>query len=338
MHTILLPLDGSDLALQAMPYARLLAHCLNARLVLVHVVLEQEIRSLLKQDLNMPIYAGGSHENIWQREEEIYARLRQQGEVYLQQIAATLQDEGFPVMMDVRFGAPATCILDAATTYAATLITMATHGYGGLRRWALGSVTDRVVQSTTTPVLVVRGYRHISRTLPNQPTIRRILVPLDGSPLSEQALPVAGMLAQACSAEVRLFQAVFPISSAMYPTDLFLDTPPDPADITASICRGAGQYLQHIADTLDLAGAGTVTFHATVGHPAEAILIEAEQHHADLIVMATHGYGGIQRWTLGSVADKILHATMTPVLMVRARHMQVADTGEAEAQAQPSQS
>lgn len=62
-----------------------------------------------------------------------------------------------------------------------------------------------------------------------------------------------------------------------------------------------------------------VQSHVQIGAPAEMIIAVAEQIHADLIAMATHGYTGFKRWTLGSVADKVLHATPTPLLLVRAR-------------------
>jgi nucleotide-binding universal stress UspA family protein len=59
---------------------------------------------------------------------------------------------------------------------------------------------------------------------------------------------------------------------------------------------------------------------ALIGYPAEVIVDEAERRHASLIVMATHGYSGLRRWTLGSTADKVLHSTRTPLLMIRATH------------------
>src|SRR6266508_3328482 len=55
------------------------------------------------------------------------------------------------------------------------------------------------------------------------------------------------------------------------------------------------------------------------GHAAEVIIDEAARRGADLIVMATHGYSGLRRWAMGSVADKVLHATRTPLVLVRAR-------------------
>jgi nucleotide-binding universal stress UspA family protein len=62
-----------------------------------------------------------------------------------------------------------------------------------------------------------------------------------------------------------------------------------------------------------------VTPVAVNGFPAETIIDEAVRRGVDLIVMATHGYSGIKRWALGSVADKVLHATRTPLLLVRAQ-------------------
>jgi nucleotide-binding universal stress UspA family protein len=62
-----------------------------------------------------------------------------------------------------------------------------------------------------------------------------------------------------------------------------------------------------------------VTPLAVIDFAAEAIIDEAARQHADLIVMATHGYSGLKRWALGSVADKVLHATTTPLVLVRAQ-------------------
>jgi nucleotide-binding universal stress UspA family protein len=56
-----------------------------------------------------------------------------------------------------------------------------------------------------------------------------------------------------------------------------------------------------------------------IGYPAEVIVDEARRREVDLIVMATHGYSGLKRWALGSVADKVLHTTQTPLLLVRVK-------------------
>ena len=64
--------------------------------------------------------------------------------------------------------------------------------------------------------------------------------------------------------------------------------------------------------------ASRVLTRAIIGYPAEVIIDEAREMDVDLIVMATHGYSGLRRWALGSVADKVLHATTTPLILVRA--------------------
>jgi nucleotide-binding universal stress UspA family protein len=66
------------------------------------------------------------------------------------------------------------------------------------------------------------------------------------------------------------------------------------------------------------AEAPRVLTRAIIGYPAEVIIDEAREMDVDLIVMATHGYSGLRRWALGSVADKVLHATTTPLILVRA--------------------
>jgi nucleotide-binding universal stress UspA family protein len=91
------------------------------------------------------------------------------------------------------------------------MIAMATHGYSGLKRWALGSVTDKVVHATSTPVFIARG------AAPERaPALKRILVPLDSSALARQALPLATQLARSARAELLLLQAVAPTIEA-YP-------------------------------------------------------------------------------------------------------------------------
>jgi nucleotide-binding universal stress UspA family protein len=175
---------------------------------------------------------------------------------------------------------------------------MTTHGYSGLRRWAVGSVTDKVIQRAVQPVFILpSGGDRL--TPPDR--LRRILVPLDGSDFARQALPVALDLATAAAAEVILLSAVEP--PAQSPGALIV------------MRNEAAQELQRVA--IGCAAQTAVRTEVVVGYPAEAIVDEAARIEADLIVMATHGRGGIRRWALGSIADKVLHATSTPLLLVR---------------------
>ena len=102
-----------------------------------------------------------------EREYQTLASRTQHAEGYLDTHAALLHGQGIEIEIDVRCGPAAEVIVEAAESPDISLIAMATHGYSGLRRWALGSVTDRVVHATAKPVLVVRG----AKPIPAEPII-----------------------------------------------------------------------------------------------------------------------------------------------------------------------
>jgi nucleotide-binding universal stress UspA family protein len=205
-------------------------------------------------------------------------------------------------------------IIEAAESPDISMIAMATHGYSGLRRWALGSVTDKVLHATATPVFVVRG----AKPAPVEPvTFRHVMVPLDGSSLAAQALPLAADLAERARAELLLVQAVA-ASIETYPSVAPLGRPDlMPSEMLRMLRTRAGQQLEQQAAMLRDRGL-PVAAHVVNGHAAEAIIDEAARQSVDLLVIATHGYSGLKRWALGSVTDKVLHAATTPVLLVRA--------------------
>src|SRR5262249_34693582 len=132
---------------------------------------------------------------------------RRHAEGYLGSYAVMLQSGEVCVDFEVRLGNPAEQITAVAEEQHAALIALATHGYSGLKRWTLGSVTDQVSQATTTPVFVVRSAEQAHA---GEVAFNRILVPLDGSLLAKQALPFATELAAAAHAELTLLQAVAP--------------------------------------------------------------------------------------------------------------------------------
>ncbi|KPV51722.1 hypothetical protein SE17_19590, partial [Kouleothrix aurantiaca] len=165
---------------------------------------------------------------------------------------------------------------------------------------------------TETPMLLVRGNE---RMLSPERAIRRILVPLDGSVCARQALPLAVDLAAQAKAELTLLSVVTPP---------YLQTPEVMGaylqyDEALEVVRGRlgdelGGYKQVLAEH-----GVTVTPMAVSGLPGEAIVDEAIDLCADLVVMATHGASGLRRWALGSVADKVLHSITVPLLLVRAK-------------------
>jgi nucleotide-binding universal stress UspA family protein len=311
MKTLLIPLDGSALAEQALPYAQPLAQALGARIRLLHVVTEIDAHNPLAYDISTLYAMGEVVAAQQQRYRESWDTIREYAQGYLASQAIRLKDEGFDVEFDVRFGSAPETIVEVAEQQAA-LVLMATHGYSGLRRWALGSVTDRVVQSASTPVLVVRG----GSPAPAKPVLKRVLTPLDGSPFAQQALPLAVELATCAGAELELLRALPPLTEAnpAYPLDR-AEMAENNLDVKREYAR---VELGEHAATLGAADLAITTVVAT-GHAAEVIVDEAARRQIDLIVMATHGRGGVRRWALGSVADKVLHATTTPLLLVRAK-------------------
>jgi len=313
MKTILVPLDGSALAEQALPYVQTLATLLDARVRLLTAIVDDQHEGLMAEGMMVSYRVIDPLMRQREREQQSLTRLIQQAESYLDSQAVPLRGHGIDVESDVRCGPAADMIIEAAEGLDIAMIAMATHGYSGLRRWALGSVTDRVVHATATPVFIVRG----ATAAPVDPiTFKRVMVPLDGSPLAAQALPLAADLAARARAELLLLQAIAPIEA--FPSIAPIGRPDlMPSEMVRMLRARAAQQLDEQAALLRDRSLPVAT-HVASGHAAEVIIDEAARQSADLIVMATHGYSGIKRWALGSVTDKVLHAATTPLLLVRA--------------------
>lgn len=319
MKTMLVPLDGSQLAEQILPFVRLLAPLMHAEVHLLRVVsdtgLEEEENPFFANVAAAYGYGAEHSMKILERNQRaVWERLREEAEGYLTARAEQLRADGLEVRFDAMIGPPAEMILDAANADHISLLAMATHGYGGLRRWALGSVTDRLVHTSPAPMLVVRGREH---ALADLPPFRRILVPIDGSDLSQKALPMAIDLACLTRADLVLVRAITPMVEAYPGTTLSGHMLSPDGEVLEMLRADAHYQLEQIAARIQAPDVH-ITLDVLYGYPAEVIVEEAQRHETDLIVMATHGYSGLRRWALGSVADKVLHATATPIVLVRA--------------------
>jgi nucleotide-binding universal stress UspA family protein len=317
MNTIVVPLDGSELATQVIPYVRTLATQMSASVVLVNIVSTTQRKQFFRHhpELMWTTDEAPLNEDPATRgepDERMMDLIRKETETHFDPLIQSLRRERIDVELQVQFGSPETCILEVSRQKQATMIAMVTHGYSGIRRWAIGSITDRIVHNATIPVLVVRG----SHTPPSvqKPPIRNILVPLDGSEFSKRALPTASTIAARARAKMHLTYVLPPVSDQ--PALVRVVVSQESFEKSLEKTRiWAEDYLNQTAEELRKKGL-QVSTHVTSGHTAEKIIDEAEQHHSDLIVMATHGYSGIQRWSLGSVTDKVLHATTTPLIIV----------------------
>jgi len=137
--------------------------------------------------------------------------------------------------------------------------------------------------------------------------VKRILVPLDGSPLAETALPAALELARTSGGAVLLLRTIeVPAPS------------PEPGPVRLEVAREAERYLDDVARRLRGEGARDVAVALWQGSAGQAIVTAADRHDVDMIVMTTHGRTGLQRDCFGSVAEAVLRGTGRPVLVVRA--------------------
>lgn len=297
MYTkILIPLDSSQTAEQVLPYLQwLLAP--QGELHLVSVV-----------EPNMYAYALASQEAAIH--DKLQAVVHDDLENYLTVVSATLQKQGYHVQTWVARGDAAHAIADAATKINADLIAMTTHGRTGLARWALGSVADRVIQIAQQPIFLVR----IDGEASSAYQIRQILMPLDGSPLAEEALGHAEQIAQQTGATLHLLRVVEPLSS--WQKTILNEQGYTEQALAEERCAEAHRYLAQVHERLQAAHLETRS-QVYTGAAADAILALLAKEPIDLIVMSTHGLSGYSRWVYGSVASKVLHNAHCPLLLLR---------------------
>jgi nucleotide-binding universal stress UspA family protein len=280
---ILVPLDGSAVAEQALPLAVGLARRAGAALDLVRVHV---------------LYALADPGAAWlPYDPSEDAAVREQELTYLTEVAQRCRGQtSGPVSCAVGNGLTADGILERARETAADLIVMTTHGAGPVSRAFLGSTADELVRRAPVPVLLTRP-RRPAPDAAGEPAVRRILIPLDGSPASELILRPALALARLAGASCTLFHVAEPSTSA------------------ADQVGPARDYLAALVRRLP-GQAPEVRTRVVVGrHAATCILEEARGY--DLIALATHGRGGLKRLLLGSVADKVLRGAGAPLLLAR---------------------
>jgi nucleotide-binding universal stress UspA family protein len=248
-------------------------------------------------------------------EDATTAQLEAEANDYLDGLVAQLKEEGLNARQAVRRGPAAEAILDYAAQVDADQIVMATHGYSGIKRWTHGSVAERVLLAARVPLLLIRVQEQDLTGDWRRPVrCRRILVPLDGSGVAEQILPPVVQIAQAMSAKLLLFQVPIIHASGWMTGEWYLPI----QGVLDSAETVAQSYLSAVAGRLADQGLDVITA-TSIGSVANCIVEYAEASGADLIAMCTHGRTGLARWALGSVADRVLRAGGTPILLVRAQ-------------------
>jgi nucleotide-binding universal stress UspA family protein len=148
---------------------------------------------------------------------------------------------------------------------------------------------------------------------PEDAMYKKILLPLDGSPLSESALPYARFLATALHVPVELLHAIDPDIIALCGSPRYVSSEQSLAE---SLTDRNLRYLAKVESLFP--EPARVSCSVAVSRAEELILAKARTEPSTLIVMATHGYSGIRRWLLGSIAEKVLHGATNPLLLIRA--------------------
>lgn len=302
---IAVPLDGSVLAEEALPFAVELANRFSSSIVLVAVLdrVEATGPDTLKVLEGAGIWTGVPKIDL----EPAPERLRN----YLQKVTGRLNFEG-QVTQVVREGDSASEIVSAATDERADLIVMTTRGRTGIARGLLGSVADRVVHSSRIPTLLVRSGKAKRRSQAS--TVKHVILPLDGSEHAEAGIPHTRALAKAYDAEIVLVRVVStPVAayvSEPYPyPHAYYDT------VRAELMEGAEIYLKRVSTRVKRGGY-TVRSIALHGSASEQIVDIAKGEKDAIVVMTTRGHTGFQRWVLGSVADAVIQSATVPVLLV----------------------
>lgn len=300
LRSLLVPLDGSEFSERTLPLARGLARATGATLHLAHVHVSHTPDHFLS---NTQFQFEGLDMDEYER------RHRREEEVYLADVESRVGGDA-SVDSALLEGVVADQIAEYAARVGADMVLMTTHGHTGVNRMWLGSVADALVRQTTLPLLIVHPAP--GAQVPKDVTsIEHILVPLDGSELSASILEPAANLARAVGARLTLLHVVSataPLGPRIFPLSA--------TDIEQATER-AEERLEATAAELREEGLAVDTHveaHDVVGR---AIADVAERLDADVIALATHGYGGIKRALLGSVADKVLRSSARPLLVKR---------------------
>jgi len=215
---------------------------------------------------------------------------------------------------------PQTAIVDYATEHDVDLVVMGTHGRKGMDRLLSGSVAEEVVRRAPCPVFTVLA----SENRPTRTPIDRVVAPVD---LSEQSALVrdhAAALATVYGASLDLLHVV---EEAAFPTAYGVDplTPAQP-----DVQDRAREALESLAADLD-DFPNLVNTHVLAGYAARDIVDFADEHAADLLVMATHGRTGLQRFLIGSVTEKVVRSAPCPVFTVKSFGKSLVPQREGEA-------
>lgn len=310
-QTILVPLDGSPRAEEAVPIAARIARACGATLILVRVLslASEAWPAILTTN---PLVA-----------EAMVETSRKEAADYLECVAASPELAGLSLQRKTPHGPAASALLEIAASSRSDLIVLCRHGTTGLSRWALGSVASAIVWQTAVPVLVLsEGYTHQGSSPADLAQPLRMLIPLDGSATANASLDAGSQMLAALAGPGQ--KMALHLACVVRPSRAL--------DRELPMARA---FLQHTTELIQQGSlAPAVAQHSMAvtwsvlleTDVASALLRVAEQGEdtegagvfggCHLIGMATHGRGGVWHRVMGSVTERVLSTTRRPILLI----------------------
>lgn len=298
---ILVPLDGSQLAECVLPHVVAIARSFDAEITLLRMLEKSQ--------------AGASAQLFdllnWQI-------IKTRAALYLEKTKARFQESNIRARTTVLEGLVAEGITEFAQNQGMKLIILSSHGRNGLTQWGVSSITQKIILSAQTSLLIVRAHQQDIQAgeLSETPLYQRILVPLDGSQRAENVLPIITQLANFHKSQIHLVQVV-------QTPEMARQMPPAREDIDLSnevVARNreeAGHYLEQVKSRSYLDGISVQTHLITSDNAAAELHQVVEQEHIELVTLSAHGYSGNLQWPYGSLVNNFIMYGKVPLLIVQ---------------------
>jgi len=274
-------LDGSYFAAQAIPLAKTLTQATGAQLTLLSSVKD-----------HTPAY------------QEQFEDTKAAREMYLREVEAQLKEEGINVDYSVRPGIISDATEGLVDDQSIDLVITTTRGKSGSQHWLSGGVSRKLTQKLDIPILLIKTAKDKS------PSIKRILVALDGSISSEYVLPYAREFAKTFDCEIILLSvpAVPEVNDYRAASEVIMK-------VRGKAEQNMHKLLEAIARSLREDDIQVRTL-VLGNRPAVTIVEVSQEVGADMIMITSRGRGGMDLFMMGSVAHRIVENTDRPVLLV----------------------
>jgi nucleotide-binding universal stress UspA family protein len=291
---VLLSTDFSHCAARALDYALAMVNWWKAELHVLHV-----LEFLPGMNPEYPI------------NQTYLDQLRKEATNQLSGLERRVAEAGLSIHKRIDCGIPSQRIEAVAAELRADLIVMGTHGRTGLEHVLVGSTAERAVRIASCPVLTVKVRGDASQVAvpAGEPKFRRLLIPVDFSASSLEALEYGVQLAKHVGSTVTILHALEPVA---YGLDFTIGSGVEwrkqkayvegRLEILRALCTSNGVTAEHVLKA---------------GLPADSIRDYVGRQQPDLVIMGTHGRRGISRMLSGSVAEAMLRHAPCPVLTVR---------------------